>query len=95
MNEEEFKEAILKRLDMIYRLQALSLIKEKASLKEKIEELSSFGLGPSEIADILKTSPNYVNVALSRIRKTQKKEAEQSDKESDFPDQTKAVSNDG
>jgi len=74
MNEEEFRTALLKKIDLNNRLQALNLVKGKPSLKEKIEELSSFGIGPSEIADILGTSSNYVNVALSRVRKSQKKE---------------------
>jgi DNA-directed RNA polymerase specialized sigma24 family protein len=74
MNEEEFRTALLKKLDLNNRLQALNLVKNKLSLKEKIEELSSLGIGPSEIADILGTSSNYVNVILSRMRKSQKKE---------------------
>jgi len=74
MNEEEFKETLLKKLDLNNRLLALALVKDKSSLTEKIEELSFSGFGPSDIANILGTSANYVNVALNRIRKKQKKE---------------------
>lgn len=74
MDDKGFKEALLKKLDMSNRLLALNLIKDSPSLKDKIEKLSSLGFGPSEIADILGTSANYVGVALTRIRKGQRKE---------------------
>jgi len=74
MNEEEFRTVLLKKIDMNNRLQALNLVKDKPSLKEKIEALSSLGIGPTEIADILGTTPGYVSVAIRRIKKGQKKE---------------------
>jgi DNA-binding CsgD family transcriptional regulator len=89
MTDEEFRKILLKKLDLNNRLQALNLIKDKQSLKEKIESLSSLGFGPSEIADITRTSQNYVNVALSRIRKTQKKGDDIEDKEGDLPAEAK------
>jgi DNA-binding CsgD family transcriptional regulator len=74
MNDDEFKTILLKKIDMNNRLQALNLVKDSPSLKEKIEALSSLGIGPTEIADILGTTPGYVSVAISRIKKGQKKE---------------------
>ena len=74
MSEEEFRTLLLKKLDLNNRLQALNLVKDFKTSKEKIEALSALGIGPTEIADILGTSSGYVNVALFRIRKTQKKE---------------------
>jgi len=74
MNEDEFRAALLKKIDLNNRLQALNLIKDKQSLKDKIEALSSLGIGPTEISDILGTTPGYVSVAISRIKKGQKKE---------------------
>jgi len=74
MSDDEFKRLVLKKLDLNNRLQALNLVKDLKNSKEKIEALSALGIGPTEIADILGISSGYVNVALSRIRKNQKKE---------------------
>jgi len=79
MNEEDFWVAVLKKLELNNRLQALNLVKDKKTSKEKIEALTALGIGPSEIADILGISAGYVNVALSRIRKGQKKEESSND----------------
>jgi DNA-binding NarL/FixJ family response regulator len=46
----------------------MALIKEITQAR-KIEILSSVGLAPKEIAEILGTTPNTVSVTLSGIRK--------------------------
>jgi len=74
MNEDEFRAALFRKIDLNNRLQALNLVKDKPSLKEKIEALYSLGIGPTEVADMLGTTPGYVSVAISRIKKGQKKE---------------------
>jgi len=49
---------------------------DKFSLRDRIRVLDSCGLAPSEIADIVGTSGNYVNVQLSLMRKGPAKRAE-------------------
>ena len=57
------------KLDMLIRLQAHSLVLNMSSQKEKILFLARAGLPPKDIADILGTTPNTVNVALSNARR--------------------------
>jgi len=72
-NSEQLLKEISSKMDLICRLLALNLVRDMKVQKEQIIALNSFGFGPSEIADILETSPNTVNVALSRARKKKKK----------------------
>ncbi len=65
---------INKRLDLIVTLLALNLVKDAGTQKEKILTLSSLGLKPAEIAALLGTTPNTVSVALSEVKKKNKKE---------------------
>lgn len=60
---------IVEKLDTLIRLQAHLAVSELGSQKEKIEFLGRAGLGPKAIAEILGTTPNTVNVALSAARK--------------------------
>ena len=73
MGEKQFKE-IISKMDLIVRLLALNIVKDLPVQKDKIITLSSFGFGPSEIAKLLGTTPNAVNVTLSEMRKKAKKE---------------------
>lgn len=68
LNDEQFKE-FNGNLKLITKLLALNLVKDYKTQKEQIITLSSFGFQPIEIADLLNTSSNSVNVALSRARK--------------------------
>ena len=70
MTKDQF-EAILKKLDMLVRLSAVSFLANKTQ-QEKIMLLSSAGFQPKEIADICGTTSNTVRVALSMIRKKHK-----------------------
>jgi hypothetical protein len=63
------EEKIVAKLELLIRLQALSLVKEFGTAKEKIIFLSEVGLQPKEIADLLKTTPNHVSVTLSAARR--------------------------
>lgn len=65
---EDIKKELLEELKQIKRLLIMLVIKEQ-SQKESIKMLSSFGFQPKEIADLIGTTPNTVNVTLSRIRK--------------------------
>ncbi len=73
MDERQFKE-IMNKMDLIVRLLALNTVKDLKVQKDKTIALSSFGFGPSEIARLLGTTPNTVNVVLSEVRKRAKKE---------------------
>lgn len=68
MDETQFNE-ISGKIDLAVRLLALNLVKDLKVQKEKIMTLSAFGFGPSEIAKLLGTTANTVNVALSEARK--------------------------
>jgi len=74
MNEEKFRATLLKKIDLNNRLQALNLVKDKPTLKDKIDALLVLGIGPTEMAEILGTTPDYVKTAKKRIKKSQKKE---------------------
>jgi DNA-binding CsgD family transcriptional regulator len=58
-----------KKLDLVIRLLAVNLVNGK-SQREQIRLLSIAGIGPKEIADLLGTTSNTVNVALSGLRKS-------------------------
>jgi DNA-directed RNA polymerase specialized sigma24 family protein len=60
---------IAQKFDRLIRLQALQIIEKKETQKEQIALLSDVGFQPVEIAGILGTSRNTVNVALHGIRK--------------------------
>jgi DNA-binding CsgD family transcriptional regulator len=59
------------RSDLQTRLIAIGLVNGKTQ-KEQIRLLSIAGMGPKEIADLIGTTPNTVNVALSSLRKNGK-----------------------
>jgi hypothetical protein len=60
------------KLDILIRLQAAALIGQMESSKAKIVFLAGAGLRPALIAEIVGTSPNHVNVTLSKERKPAK-----------------------
>lgn len=60
---------IAQKLDILIRLQAAALTNSMESSKDKILFLSKAGLRPSQIAEILGTTANHVNVVLSKERK--------------------------
>lgn len=53
----------------IVRLLAIQLRRNAESQAQAIEELSKAGFGPSRIAELLGTTPNTVNVAISNAKK--------------------------
>lgn len=66
--EQELLQAISRRLGVLIALQ-MKAQSETFSTTEGVELLSRFGLGNSEIAEILNTSPNTVNVMKNRLKK--------------------------
>jgi len=67
MEDKQFTE-ITERLDKLIRIIALSSTRG-LTLTERIHLLNQAGLPPKEIADILATTQNVVNVSLSQMRK--------------------------
>jgi DNA-binding CsgD family transcriptional regulator len=81
------------KLTTLIRLSALNVVKDLKTQKEQIATLSDAGFGPTEIADILKTTRNTVNVALSAIRKEKAsaKAEEKKDSQAEAPTVTPAA----
>jgi len=67
MEDRQLKE-IVERLDKLIRIVALSSTKGLTST-EKISMLHHAGFAPKDIAEILGTTSNVVNVRLSEMRK--------------------------
>ncbi len=63
---------VSEKLDILIKLQAAALTAQIDSTKDKIVFLSKAGLRPTLIADIVGTTTNHVNVALSNARKSSK-----------------------
>jgi hypothetical protein len=63
---------ISQKLDILIKLQAVSLTASMESSKAKILFLSKAGLRPTLVAEILGTTVNHVNVVLSKDRKPTK-----------------------
>lgn len=59
---------IIERLDILIKLTAAAAIRDKG-LKDQVSLLSSVGLQPKEIADVLGKTANNIRVTLSTIRK--------------------------
>lgn len=82
MDQVQYKE-IIEKMDTIIRLLALGIVSDIEKQKDKILYLSSLGFGPTEIANLIGTTPNTVNVALSQSRK--KTATSQDDSKSEEP----------
>jgi len=61
------------RLNEIAKLLAV-LISRDRSLQDAVGDLDAVGFGPKRIAELLGTTPGYVNVAAARIRKSRAKQ---------------------
>ncbi len=71
MDTNKLLESISKKLGVLIALNLLSM-NSKATSAENIKMLDRFGLTPTEVAEILNTSANTVNVTRSRIKKNKK-----------------------
>lgn len=67
MENTEILKSISKRLGVLIALQ-ISSRSESVSISEGVELLTRFGLAPTEIAEILNTSTNTVNVTRTRLK---------------------------
>lgn len=63
------KRESLDPIDEVARLLALNLKRDRG-LQEVIAELDSVGIKQARIAELLGTSPGYVNVALTRAKES-------------------------
>jgi len=68
MSNEEMLKEISRRLGVLIALQMKNQ-SEDFSTTDGVNMLSRFGMGNSEIAEILNTSSNTVNVMKNRIKK--------------------------
>ena len=59
---------ILSKLDVMIRLQAVSVVEGKP-LRQQVALLSLAGLQPKQIAEVLSKSPNHISVLLHELRK--------------------------
>jgi DNA-directed RNA polymerase specialized sigma24 family protein len=67
----ELSQENLEKMDILLRLLAITLVNGKKQ-REQIRLLSLAGMAPKEIANLIGTSPNTVNVALSALRKAKR-----------------------
>lgn len=67
MESKDLLEAISRRLGVLIALQ-MKAQSEDFSTTEGVQMLTRFGMGATEIAEILNTSPNTVNVMRNRIK---------------------------
>lgn len=72
MNEKTLQETNKLLKVMIALLVRSNMADKIASMREQISILSGLGLQPSNIAEILGRSGNYVNKELSELRKINK-----------------------
>jgi DNA-binding CsgD family transcriptional regulator len=71
MDSKELLQSISKRLGVLIALQ-ISQRTENVSISEGVDLLTRFGLSPTEIAEILNTSTNTVNVTKARLKSKRK-----------------------
>lgn len=71
MENKKLLESISKRLGVLIALQ-LESQSHDFSISDRIMLLTRFGLDPSEIAEILNTTPNTVSVTKSRMKRKAK-----------------------
>ena len=71
MDTNKILESISKKLGVIIALNLLSM-DSKATATDNIKMLDRFGLTPTEIAEILNKSTDYVNVIKSNAKKVNK-----------------------
>ena len=74
--DETIQKNILQELRSIKKLLALNLLSGDPQTKQ-ISKLDSIGFQPKEIAEMLGTTSNTVNVTLNRIRKSRQKKKQE------------------
>ena len=69
---EKYQKEVIERLDLIVKLLSRMNLDKDSSQAEAIMQLKSIGLRPSQIAQTLNTTQNYVNMTLSKKRRKTK-----------------------
>ena len=64
----EYEKEVMKKIDILIKLQALNILGDINTKKEQVIRLYSVGLKPMIIAEILGISSNSVSVTLSKAR---------------------------
>jgi DNA-directed RNA polymerase specialized sigma24 family protein len=72
---EDLLSEIDAKLDTLIRIQALQSVRGMETQKDKIVFLYGAGIRPKDIASILGTTSNTVNVAMANHKKAQGKKA--------------------
>jgi len=72
MDTNKLLESISKKIGVLIALNLLSM-NSKTTITESVKMLDRFGLTPTEIAEILNTSVNTVNVTRNRIKSNKNK----------------------
>jgi len=67
VDDQQFKQ-LSDKIDTIIKLLALNTVQGK-QLKDQVSVLSSLGLRPKQIADMLGKTPNNISVTLYKLRK--------------------------
>jgi len=67
--DDKFRKEILEKIDLLIKLSACTVINPNAPQTESILHLKKIGLKPKQIADVLNTTQNYVNMILSKNRR--------------------------
>jgi len=62
---------ISKKLDVLIKLSAANVVKDQ-SFREQVRLLSSVGLQPRDIAQLVGKSPNHVSVMLVQLKRQKK-----------------------
>jgi len=70
----------VERLNVLIKLTAANVIQGK-NFKDQVSLLSSVGLQPKEISDILGKTSNHINVTLTMLRKERNKKSQTSKEE--------------
>lgn len=74
--DDKYLEKISKQLDIVTKLFAYDLIKDK-SITEKIDLLTKAGLKATDIADLVDRTDNQVYVTQTQLRKKKRKTAKE------------------
>jgi len=77
VEQSQFEETLLNKLDTISKLLSLIILKDEQTVEEKVDLLHTSGFKRKEIADILDKKLNNIDQVLHKIKvKQQKKEKE-------------------
>ncbi|MBI2105620.1 hypothetical protein HYT56_02150 [Candidatus Woesearchaeota archaeon] len=67
--EKKMTGKIEKKLDILIKLVASNMIKEDSTQTESILRLNKLGIRNKDIAEILNSTENYVNLIISKSKK--------------------------